>query len=349
MHPADVVTRRSFEDASRYSIQSRGRGLRVYGPSLSIPRQPTYDAAMSRVHWLLGLLAVGCGLPPDPTPPDYQGLAPSPALTDCDGPLPQGKLRVTHVGTATLVLEIGPFRLITDPALDPAGGKYNFGWGTHSRKLLGPLPSGSKIEAMAFDAALVSHEQHADNLDEPGRRLLDQAAVTITTRKGARRLGDRAVGLRPWETHTLTHPSGQSLRITATPARHGPAGTRPIVGPVIGMLLEWEDRDGAVYISGDTVDYPGLNEIGERTEIDVAFLHLGGVQFPKNTGRMRFTMDAEAAVNAIERLDPRIALPVHYDGWNHFRQPPDEMRRILEASAAGDRIRVLPRGRCVQL
>ncbi len=311
-----------------------------------------YDAAVPRSHWVWALLGIvsGCaGLPADPTPPQYQGLAGSPSLPDCEGPVSAGKVRVTHVGTATLILEIGPFRLLTDPALDPKGQDYAFGWGTHSRKLLDPLPGQADVEAMAFDAVLVSHEQHADNLDAPGRRLLARAPVTITTRQGARRLGDKAVGLRPWESHTLTTPEGQSLRITATPARHGPAGTRPIVGPVIGMLLEWDDRDGAIYISGDTVDFRRLDEIGEHAKIDVAFLHLGGVQFPKNTGRMRFTMDAEGALDAIDRLDPRLVVPVHYDGWNHFRQPPDEMRRALEGSAVADRIRVLPRGRCVEL
>ena len=307
---------------------------------------------VARTHWLSVLLgaAVGCGgLPPDPTPPQYQGLAGTPSLPACDGTLSDGEFRVTHVGTATLILEIGPFRLVTDPALDPKGGEYAFGWGTHSRKLLDPVPSATEVESLAFDAALVSHEQHADNLDEPGRRLLEQAAVTITTRQGARRLGKGAIGQRPWDSHPLTHASGQTLRITATPARHGPAGTRPIVGPVIGMLIEWSERDGAIYISGDTVNFGGLDEIGERAKIDVAFLHLGGVQFPNNTGRMRFTMDAQAALDAIERLDPRVAVPVHYDGWNHFRQPPDEMQRLLEGSDVADRIRILPRGRCVEL
>ena len=62
---------------------------------------------------------------------------------------------------------------------------------------------------------LVSHDQHADNLDEPGRRLLERAEVTLTTRKGARRLGGNAIGLDPWDSHTLTHASGSRLKITA--------------------------------------------------------------------------------------------------------------------------------------
>ena len=147
----------------------------------------------------------------------------------------------------------------------------------------------------------------------------------------------------------LTHTDGQTLRITATPARHGPPGTRGIVGPVIGMLLEFQGRTGAIYISGDTVDYDGLDEIGERATVDVAFLHLGGVQFPKNTGRMQFTMDAKGAVNLISRIRPRVALPVHYDGWNHFRESPQQMRAALAASRHADAVRFMPRGRCVQL
>ena len=257
------------------------------------------------------------------------------------------QLRVTHVGTATLILEIGPFRLITDPALDPKGQEYSFGWGTGSRKLLDPEPSAAALEQAPFDAVLVSHDQHADNLDETGRRLLPQAGVTVTTRRGARRLGGRSVGLKPGESHMLTHPDGSSLRITAVPARHGPAGTRGIVGPVIGMVLEWDARDGAIYISGDTVAYKGLDEIATRFDIDVAFLHLGGVRFPKNTGRIKFTMDGAGALDVLDRLDPRIVVPIHYDGWNHFRDPPAYMRARLENSPHANKLRILPRGQCV--
>jgi hypothetical protein len=56
------------------------------------------------------------------------------------------KLTITHIGTATLLLEIAPragsangaLRLLTDPVFDPPGGNYSFGWGTGSTKLTGP-------------------------------------------------------------------------------------------------------------------------------------------------------------------------------------------------------------------
>ena len=43
--------------------------------------------------------------------------------------------RITHISTATMLLEIGSIRLLTDPVFDPAGGSYSFGYGTSSKKL----------------------------------------------------------------------------------------------------------------------------------------------------------------------------------------------------------------------
>ena len=62
-------------------------------------------------------------------------------------------LHLTHIGTATLVIEIDGVRLLTDPAFDPPGATYGFGWGTRSRRLAGPaLPAaalGLREEARA--------------------------------------------------------------------------------------------------------------------------------------------------------------------------------------------------------
>ena len=44
-------------------------------------------------------------------------------------------LTITHIGVATMLLEIGSIRVLTDPVFDPAGGRYSFGWGTGSTKL----------------------------------------------------------------------------------------------------------------------------------------------------------------------------------------------------------------------
>ena len=95
-------------------------------------------------------------------------------------------VRFTHIGGPTLLIEVGGWRLLTDPTFDPPGRRYFFGWGTMSRKVSGPaIPA---AELGPIDAVLLSHDHHADNLDPAGRALLPAAGVVMTTRSGARRL-----------------------------------------------------------------------------------------------------------------------------------------------------------------
>src|SRR5471030_1435020 len=97
------------------------------------------------------------------------------------------EVRITHIGGPTVLIEVGGWRLLTDPTFDPPGKRYNFGWGTSSRKLSGPAISANEIGSI--DAVLLSHDHHEDNLDPAGRALLPAAGTVITTEAGARRLG----------------------------------------------------------------------------------------------------------------------------------------------------------------
>src|SRR5690242_3036605 len=96
-------------------------------------------------------------------------------------------VRVTHIGGPTALIEIGQWRILTDPTFDPPGRRYSFGWGTSSRKQAGPALSPADLGRI--DAVLLSHDHHADNLDDRGRCLLREAPVVITTAAGARRIG----------------------------------------------------------------------------------------------------------------------------------------------------------------
>ena len=42
-------------------------------------------------------------------------------------------LQVTHIGGPTTLIEVGGWRILTDPTFDPPGRAYTFGWGTGSR------------------------------------------------------------------------------------------------------------------------------------------------------------------------------------------------------------------------
>ena len=258
-------------------------------------------------------------------------------------------VRATHIGGPTVLLEIGGWRLLTDPTFDPAGGSYRFGWGTGSRKLAGPAVAAADLGRI--DAVLLSHDHHEDNLDRAGRELLPSADAVVTTVPGARRLGGNARGLAAWESTRLEADGRPAIEITATPCRHGPPLSHPIVGAVIGFALAWEGQDrGVLWISGDTVLYDGVREVADRVNVDTALIHLGGVRFPIS-GPIHYTMTAAQAIELCGLLRPRVAIPIHYEGWKHFRQG----REAIEVELAGapqevrDSVRWIPLGEPVDI
>lgn len=244
-------------------------------------------------------------------------------------------MTVTHISTATILLEIDGLRIMTDPVLDPAGSTYQIGKTGLARYTNEMGPAIARSELGGVDVVLLSHDQHRDNLDHAGRELVKETPLTLTTLEGAARLsrivGDRAVGLRPFDSHILITPGGMELTVTGVPARHGPRGTEWITGTVTGFVLEWEGQDRAVYITGDTRLFRGLDLIAKRFDIGTCFLHAGGGCFGA-TGPMRYSMDGPEAVRALDRLDPKRVVPIHYDGWSHFSDTPGELRRALAKS-----------------
>ncbi len=112
-----------------------------------------------------------------------------------------------------------------------------------------------------------------------------------------------------------------------------------------GFALDIEGRDGVLWISGDTVLYPGVLEVAERLDVDTAILHLGGVRFPLS-GPLRYTFSAKEAVTMCERLRPRQAIPIHYEGWKHFREGREAIERELAAAPdeVASKFRWLPIG-----
>lgn len=232
-------------------------------------------------------------------------------------------LTITHIGGPTTLLELGGIRLLVDPTFDAPGRRYSFGWGTSSRKTAGPALAATDLGPL--DAVLLTHDQHADNLDDAGRALLPEVPVVLTTPPAARRLG--ATALTPWQTTQIG-----DVEITATPSRHGPAWALPLVGPTTGFALRPPGATDVVWISGDTVLFRGVLEVADRFTVDTAILHLGKVQFAL-TGPARFTMTGQDAASLVARLRPNRIIPVHYEGWSHFHEGQSEIAAAFPQNA----------------
>jgi L-ascorbate metabolism protein UlaG (beta-lactamase superfamily) len=96
--------------------------------------------------------------------------------------------------------------------------------------------------------------------------------------------------------------------------------------------------------------YEGLRAMEGRWDIDIAILHLGGVRFPV-TGPLRYTMTASEAIELVGLLKPDVAIPIHYEGWSHFKQGREAVEADLATAPAEvrDRFRWVPIGEPVEL
>ena len=247
-------------------------------------------------------------------------------------------LKLTLIGGPTVLIEYGPFRLLTDPTFDPPGLYRETP--VRFEKTSGPaIP----VEAIGpLDAILLSHDQHLDNLDASGRALLPSVRKVYTTTAGAGRLGGNAQGLAPFETCTIEHPSGEKLWITATPARHGPIGIEPISGDVVGFALGTEKPGDLVYVTGDTVWYGGTAEVAHRFSPRVVVLFTGAAE-PR--GRFHRTMGSEDAIEAAHAFPDAALVAAHNEGWVHFRESQDQLTAAFAQLGVGHRLTRFEKGR----
>ncbi len=246
-------------------------------------------------------------------------------------------LRLTLIGGPTALIEVDGFRLLTDPTFD-APGAYQLPHVT-LEKLSGPALGAEAIGEV--DAVLLSHDQHADNLDHSGKAFLARAKRVLTTVVGAKRLGGHAEGLMPWATTELDGKDGRSLTITATPARHGPAGIEPLSGDVIGFVLTSKDKSPPIYISGDTVWYDGVAEVARRFKAGVVLPFAGAAQ---TRGPFHLTMDTNDTIETARAFPDAVIVPVHTDGWAHFRQSAKDLRATFDTLGFGKRLKLLEPG-----
>ncbi len=247
-------------------------------------------------------------------------------------------ISITLIGGPTALIEIDGFRLLTDPTFD-APGDYPL---PHVKleKLTGPALGVDAIGTV--DAVLLSHDQHADNLDHAGREFLAKAKRVLTTQAGASRLGSRIEGLAPWDSARVKGENGGALTVTATPARHGPAGIEPLSGDVIGFVVE-SDQPGSrpIYVTGDTVWFDGVAEVARRFNCGVVLPFAGAAQ---TRGPFHLTMDTNDTIETARAFPDAVIVPLHTEGWAHFRQNGEDLRKSFDVLGFGPRLRLLEPG-----
>ena len=239
---------------------------------------------------------------------------------------------LTWIGGPTALIEYAGLRIVTDPTFD-APQSYPEPGETTLVKTAGPALDRSELGTV--DLVLLSHHEHKDNLDWEGLEMLATGVTTLSTPRAASDLfGGRVVGLDSWESYEIG-----DVTITAVPALHGPPGSEPLVGPVIGFVLE-APGEPVLYVSGDNASLPLVEQISDRFDgVDIAVLFAGAARVPGIDAALTLTSTDAAAAAALLRAP--VVVGLHTDDWEHF----SENRAQLEAAFAGTDVLVdTPRG-----
>jgi len=244
---------------------------------------------------------------------------------------------ITWIGGPTTLIEYAGLRIVTDPTFD-APQSYSDPDETTLVKTVGP--GIQRADLGHVDLVLLSHHGHKDNLDWEGMELLATGVTTISTPQAASDLfGARVLGFDDWETFELG-----DLTITIVPALHGPPGSEPLVGPVVGFVLEAPGHP-RLYVSGDNASLPLVEQIADRFDgVDIAVLFAGAARVPGIDAALTLTsVDARAAA---ELLRASTVVGVHTSDWEHF----SESQTQLDAAFDGaDLLVATPRGERVVL
>ena len=244
---------------------------------------------------------------------------------------------VTYLGHATVLLELGGRRVLTDPVLSDRLLHLR----RHSAPVTAPLEP--------LDCVLISHLHH-DHLDLASLRKLP-GETTAVVPVGGRDLLERAGLGDVREVRTGDNLELPDLRIEAVPASH--SGARRPLGPsadALGYVLAAGRR--RIYFAGDTDLFDEMDELGE---LDLALLPVWGWGTSIGEGHL----DPARAAEALRRLRPRIAIPIHLGTflpiWTSRRQrrrlhePAREFARLAADAAPEVEVKILEPGQSTSL
>jgi len=233
-------------------------------------------------------------------------------------------MRITYIGHATLLLELGGVTILTDPNFDTKLG----------RVLPRVSAPGIALEKLpALDAILLTHA-HADHLSFDSLERLPKTAPLFAPpviAKWLRRLGhSHAVDLAPGEKTTLGAVTIYAASATHRGNRYGYDRWRSSAN----MYLL--DAGETVFFAGDTALVGDTHHLVERVlwsqnrQLDLALLPIGYAPWWK-PGFRKGHLTHDDALTLFERLRARVFMPYHWGTFRHVTATAhDAINRLRE-------------------
>lgn len=211
-------------------------------------------------------------------------------------------MKVTFWGHACLFVEAGGRRIVIDPFLN----------GNPLAKI--------KPNEVNCDYIIVTHG-HGDHIGDTIEIAKKNNAIVISNFETAMFLGNKGCKAHPM--HIGGARKFDFGRVKLTIAHHGSGlieGDRIIyLGNPAGILLTADGK--TMYHAGDTALFYDMKLIGEMNKIDMAFLPIGD----------NFTMGIDDAVKAVEFLNPKSVVPIHYKTFDVIDVDPKDFAGKIKA------------------
>lgn len=240
-------------------------------------------------------------------------------------------VQLTWVGHATVAIDVGDLRIVTDPAL--------------TRRIAHLRRRVPEVDLGSVDAVLISHV-HMDHLHGRSLRQLSSGAQVFAPR-GARPL---VSGCGFAAVHDLDRGDVIELGNVTIQAVHAEHGHRRgphsrIAAPPVGYVI---DTGGVrIYFPGDTDLHPQMHDLGH---IDVALLPIWG--WGPTLGELH--LDPTSAATAAEWIGSATVVPIHWGTYSPVRagrgsptwldRPITAFRERLDLIGLGDRLIALDPG-----
>ncbi len=159
-----------------------------------------------------------------------------------------------------------------------------------------------KKEELDADIVFLTHGHYDHFSPDDIGKVASGNALFVVPWKMVRELEDtvvsqeRIIAIQPGEEKKVTDRKGNVISVKAVPAYNKIKPFHPKIQKWCGYVVNIDDK--VLYVAGDT---DALKE-NESIDCDIAFIPIGGT----------YTMNYKEAAHFVNRLKPKIAVPIHY-------------------------------------